>query len=91
MNMKLKESVKPISFIKSHAAETLDYINDNRSPVIITQHGEARGVFIDVESYQQMVDALSLTSLIQVAEESLVAQGSKTHEEVFADTLAHRV
>ena len=85
MNAKLKDNIRPISYIKAHAAETLDYINENKNPIIVTQCGEARGVFIDVESYQQMVDALSLMSIIQVAEESLATQGSKSNEEVFTN------
>ncbi|MDR0617236.1 MAG: type II toxin-antitoxin system Phd/YefM family antitoxin [Endomicrobium sp.] len=45
MNLNLKEEVKPISYVKTNAAEMLDYINDKKNPVIITQHGQARGIF----------------------------------------------
>jgi prevent-host-death family protein len=83
MNVRLKEDIKPISYIKANAAEMLDYINENKNPIIITQHGQARGVFIDVESYQQMTDALALMGLIQVSEESIVADGTKAHALVF--------
>jgi len=60
MNINLKEDVKPISYIKTNAAEMIDYINDHKNPIIVTQHGEAKGVLLDVESYQDMVSALSL-------------------------------
>jgi PHD/YefM family antitoxin component YafN of YafNO toxin-antitoxin module len=83
MNVKLKEDIKPISYIKTNAAEMLDYINENKNPIIITQHGQARGVFIDVESYQQMTDALALMGLIQVAEESIATGGTRAHALVF--------
>jgi len=46
MNVNLKEDVKPISYIKSNAAEMLDYINDHKNPIIVTQHGEARGYYL---------------------------------------------
>ncbi|RKX46927.1 MAG: antitoxin, Phd family protein, partial [Verrucomicrobia bacterium] len=35
--MLLSESVKPISYIKAHAAEVLDDIAKTRNPVVITQ------------------------------------------------------
>ncbi|MBC3901206.1 type II toxin-antitoxin system prevent-host-death family antitoxin [Acetobacterium malicum] len=62
--MNLKEDIRPISYIKTHAADMLKYINDNKNPIIVTQNGEARGVLLDVESYQNMINALSLMKLI---------------------------
>ncbi|WP_207725500.1 type II toxin-antitoxin system Phd/YefM family antitoxin [Acetobacterium malicum] len=64
MNINLKEDIRPISYIKTHAADMLKYINDNKNPIIVTQNGEARGVLLDVESYQNMINALSLMKLI---------------------------
>jgi prevent-host-death family protein len=66
MNINLKEDIKPISYIETNAAEMFDYINDRKNPVIVTQHGEARGVLIDIESYQGMINALSLMKLILI-------------------------
>jgi prevent-host-death family protein len=48
-----------------------DYINDRKNPVIVTQHGKARGVLIDIESYQDMLNALSLMKLMQISEKSI--------------------
>jgi prevent-host-death family protein len=84
MNINLKEDIKPISYIKTNAADMLNYINDHKNPIIVTQHGEARGVLLDVESYQNMVNALSVMKLLQVSEKAI--QGGKVydHEEVFS-------
>ena len=71
MNFNLKEEVKPISYIKTNAAEMIDYINNHKNPIIVTQHGEAKGVFLDIESYQNMVNALSLMKLLQFSEKSI--------------------
>jgi PHD/YefM family antitoxin component YafN of YafNO toxin-antitoxin module len=71
MTVNLKEDIKPISYMETNAAEMMDYINDRKSPIIVTQYGKARGVLIDPESYQDMINALSLMKLMQISEKSI--------------------
>jgi prevent-host-death family protein len=85
MNINLKEDIKPISYIKTNAADMIDYINDHKNPIIVTQHGEARGVLLDIESYQSMVNALSIMKLLQVSEKSIQDGRVYDHEEVFSN------
>ena len=58
--MQKLENIKPISYIKANAAKVLDHVNETRAPYIVTQNGEARGVIVDVETFQTMQDALKL-------------------------------
>jgi prevent-host-death family protein len=88
MNFNLKEDIKPISYIKTNAADMMDYINDHKNPIIVTQHGEARGVLLDVESYQNMVNALSLMKLIQISEKAIQDGKVYDNEEVFSELRA---
>jgi len=85
MNINLREDVKPISYIKTNAAEMIDYINDHKNPIIVTQHGEARGVFLDVGSYQDMVSALSLMKLLQFSEKSIHEGKIYNNAQVFSE------
>ena len=85
MNINLKEDVKPISYIKTNAAEMIDYINDYKNPIIITQHGEAKGVFLDIESYQDMINALSLMKLLQFSEKSIREGKVYDNDQVFSE------
>jgi prevent-host-death family protein len=81
--MNIKKDIKPISYIKSHAADIIKNINENHRPIIITQNGEAKGVFIDSDSYQKMKDTINMMKLIILAEND-VAKGEVTpQEEVF--------
>lgn len=81
--MNIEEDIKPISYIKSHAADVLKYINENHRPVIVTQNGEAKGVFIDSNTYQNMKNTISLMKMILLAEKQ-VDQGKTTdQDEVF--------
>ena len=46
--MRFSTQIKPICYVKAHAAELLDRITEEREPIIITQNGEARAVLVDV-------------------------------------------
>jgi prevent-host-death family protein len=52
MAINLREDIKPISFIKTHAADMMKYFTENHNPIIITQNGEAKAVLMDIDSYQ---------------------------------------
>jgi prevent-host-death family protein len=71
--MKLKEDIKPVTYMKTRATELLKKVNDSRRPTVITQNGEARAVLLDIGSYEALRDA---TLLLQV-----VNQGEKDLEE----------
>jgi len=81
--MNIKEDIKPISYIKSHAADILKKINDNHRPIIITQNGEAKGVFIDTDSYQKMKDTINLMKLIILSENEIDNNKITGQDEVF--------
>ena len=84
MNINLKEDIKPISYIKTNAADMIDYINDHKNPIIVTQHGEARGVLLDIETYQNMINALSILKILQVSEKAIQDGRVYDNEEVFS-------
>ena len=52
--MRYSTQIKPISYVKAHAAELLDRITEEREPIIITQNGEARAVLVDVHTYERV-------------------------------------
>jgi prevent-host-death family protein len=62
--MKLSEDIKPVTYMKTRAAELLREVQRTRRPVVITQHGEAQAVVLDIESYEALRDA---TLLLQLA------------------------
>ena len=51
--MKLTSRIKPISYLKAHAAEIVRTLRSRREPLIITQNGEAKVVLQDIDSYEQ--------------------------------------
>ncbi len=81
----VQECIKPISYIKTNAADMMNFVNDRKEPLIITQNGESRAVLIDVESYQEMKNAFNLLKIIQLSEKDVKAGKTKPASEVFAN------
>ena len=46
--MKFSTRLKPISYLKAHAAEVLQDVGERREPLVITQNGEAKVVVASV-------------------------------------------
>ena len=83
--MSLETDIRPISYLKSKAADLLRQVNDTHRPVVITQNGEPRAVLQDPASYQNMRNAIGLLKLIAQGEEAVRAGRVKSQEDVFED------
>ncbi len=55
----VQECIKPISYIKTNAADMMNFVNDKKEPLIITQNGESRAVLIDIEDKAHMTKQTS--------------------------------
>lgn len=64
--MKLSTQIKPISYLKAHAAELVRDLNDRQEPLVITQNGEAKAVMLDVKSYEDSQETLALLKLLAI-------------------------
>ena len=62
--MKLSSQIKPISYLKAHAAEIVRTLREKRVPLVITQNGEAKVVIQDIESYEQTQETLALLKIL---------------------------
>lgn len=81
--MNITSDIKPVSYLKSHAAEILKQINDTHRPMVITQNGEPKAVLQDPESYDNMRKAITLLKLISEGEENIKHGQVKPQEKVF--------
>ena len=82
--MNISREIKPVTYLKSRAADLLKQINETHRPVVITQNGEPRAVLQDPESYENMRNAIGLLKLISLGEEDIKNGESKSQEEIFA-------
>jgi prevent-host-death family protein len=84
--MRFSTQIKPISYVKSHAAELLDRINEEREPIIITQNGEARAVLMDVASYDDLMqETQALLKILAIADKEIETGDTVPIEDVMAE------
>ena len=81
--MNISKDIKPITYLKSRAADLLKQINETHRPVVITQNGEPKAVLQDPESYENMRNAIGILKLISQGEEDIKEGKSKSQDEVF--------
>jgi len=81
--MHIVDDIKPVTYLKSKAADVLKYINETHRPMIITQNGEAKAVIQDPKSYQDMRNALAMMKLLSFAEEDIRNGNLHSEEDVF--------
>jgi prevent-host-death family protein len=77
----LVKNIKPISYVKAHITEVIKNVGETKSPIVITQSGEAKAVIIDIESYQKTLNAINLAKLLSFSELDLKNGNVVTHEE----------
>ncbi|MCL2793002.1 MAG: type II toxin-antitoxin system Phd/YefM family antitoxin [Spirochaetaceae bacterium] len=85
MALNLRDNVKPISYVKTNAAKMLDYVNERKNPIIITQNGEARAVLMDINTYQDNEDAFALLSILKLSEKDIENENVKDSKTVFKE------
>ena len=62
--MKLSSQVKPISYLKAHAAEIVRNLAEQQEPMVITQNGEAKVVIQDIDSYEKTQQTMALLKIL---------------------------
>jgi prevent-host-death family protein len=87
----LVQDLKPVSYIRDHTMEILDYVENSKSPIVITRDGEAKAVIIDIGSYQKTINAINLAKLLSFGEKDIKNENLISHEDakkIFEKTLA---
>ncbi|WP_166836889.1 type II toxin-antitoxin system Phd/YefM family antitoxin [Rheinheimera pleomorphica] len=69
--MKLSQQIKPISYLKAHAAEIVRNLAVQEEPLVITQNGEAKAVLQDIASYEQTQETLALLKILALGSQQI--------------------
>jgi len=80
--MSLSSQIKPISYLKSHAAEIVKDFPTNPEPLIITQNGEVKMVVMGIAEYERQQEAFALLKLVSMGKKES-AQGRVTDVDAF--------
>ena len=81
--MNITNDIRPVTYLKSRAADLLKQINDTHRPVVITQNCEPRAMLQDSESFENMRDAIGILKLISMGEEDIKNGNILEQEAVF--------
>lgn len=82
--MKLSESIKPISYLKSNTAKAVRDVREGHETLIITQNGEAKAVLQDIGAYEKTQESLALLKILAVSSKNLQQGKSKPIKKAFA-------
>lgn len=69
--MKLSDQIKPISYLKAHAAEVVRNLSTQMEPLVITQNGEAKAVIQDIKSYEQTQETMALLKSLALGQRQI--------------------
>jgi prevent-host-death family protein len=83
--MKFSSQIKPISYLKGHAAEVVKAISESRQPMLITQNGEAKLVIMDVKTYEEHEETLALLKILALGHREIEQGRFRDVEDVFAE------
>ncbi len=83
--MKISTDIKPVSYLKSRAADMLKQVNETHRPIIITQNGEPKAVLQDPESYENMRNMIGIMKLISISEDDIRSGKTKVQSDVFSE------
>ncbi len=86
--MKLSNNIKPISFLRAHAADIIRNIGTHQNPLIITQNGEAKAIIQDIESFEKDRETMAMLKILalgnQQIEDGEVISASETLNKIRA-------
>lgn len=66
--MSLAESIRPITYLKSNAADIVKEFANNPESIIITQNGEAKMVVMDIVEYEKQQETIALLKLLALGQ-----------------------
>ena len=82
--MKLARDIRPITYLKTRAAELIESVSGTGRSVVITQNGRARAVVMDVREYEAWQDALALLKLVAQGEADVAHGRTIPQRDVFS-------
>jgi prevent-host-death family protein len=81
--MNISQDIRPVTYLKSRAADLLKQVNETHRPVVITQNGEPRAILQDPKSFENMRNAIGILKLISQGEDEIRRGKSRSQQEVF--------
>lgn len=88
--MKLATHIRPISYLKAHAAEIVRDLGAGGSSLVITQNGEAKAVLQHIHAYEQTQETMALLKILALGQQQLADGGVTPLKEAMAQAKSRR-
>ena len=82
--IKLSEDVRPITDLKTRAAEIVDQARKTHRPVLLTRHGRGVAVLLDVEEYENLSERAAFIQAIEEGARAVREGDVHPHDEAVA-------
>ncbi|KWT03390.1 MULTISPECIES: type II toxin-antitoxin system Phd/YefM family antitoxin [Pseudomonas syringae group] len=84
--MSLATHIRPITYLKTSAAEIVKEFSVNPEPIIITQNGEPKMVVMDIHDYEKQQETLALLKLLALGTKE-IKEGKFSEANAFLDEM----
>lgn len=84
--MSLADKIRPITYLKSSAADIVREFAVDPEPIIITQNGEAKMVVMDIGEYERQQETLALLKLLAIGRKEF-GEGRFSDAQAFLDEM----
>lgn len=85
MDLHLTDDIRPVTDLRTHAAEILKQVRETRSPILITQRGRSAVVLVDAEEYQNQLETIELFAAIAEGKEDIDKGRRHSHDSVMKE------
>jgi antitoxin YefM len=80
--------VLPVTEFRANTSAFLAQIRSSKRPMVLTQHGRAAAVLMDVQAYEELLDETALLRDIRISEEQIARGEGIPHHEAVAEIRA---
>ena len=80
--IRLNTDIKPLSEFRSNTAFFIKQVNEDRHPLVLTQHGKSIAVVLNVTDYENLVERIELLEDIRLAEMQIEKGLGLNHDDV---------
>jgi len=77
--------IKPISYLKSHAAQIAQELADGADPLVVTQNGVARLVVLDAADFERREQAVALLKLLALGDREIESGQLVEADDLYAE------
>lgn len=83
--MESHSRVKPISYLKSNAADIAQQLKEEREAITITQNGEASFVVIDVQTHHENKETMALLKILAMGQRDYESGKHSSADDFFTE------